>query len=580
MKRSNKLNFAVKALPLAIALAGSTLVNAATTLSVDANTRQYVNLDNGQVQSSSFYGWDLYIEREAIVLRDNTESAYLNTTDFANASTAGADLKPTQGYSNTYAGNFRFYKPSIHEWNRNWFGKSIAYFGFDGLNMSWLTKPFGGLYSPNFVITDANGKDMVDSNLNGGSDKLSHGLFYPRRENVNQNYSASNDKKDFIAIPQNQLIVRTSKGNKFVRLRAIQSFDYVDANGSTINNTRSNNIYFKYAVQDLAAGDNSFGPERDMCVSFTTGAKEPKYKQYETITKDSPWSRGVGIFKYGFMHSDGYYKQAFIDFDKIIQGPGNSVVDFNGNTTNLTGNSYPVKGKDGSINTYPEVANYNTTPATRMYSEGCMPAFWGDRQANRYPAEYLNGFGVKGADTPLHNRRADWLIDNPDATQTSYNGQDEWDIAIGVLVRYKTFGELFTQRGIVYSSIIANSGRTGDNTNGELRNKGGLAAMTLVEGTGLNNYSPTDALNTHTNASEAGNFVPVQSINDPRVAGKWQATGRSMVERYNHINVDANGVSTNGRVYAIKTANGTVRKLQVSNLIFNDTTADYTITYE
>lgn len=548
-------------------------------LDIDGNTRQYVNLDNGKVQSTKFNGWDLYIEREAIVLNKQTKSAYLNSSDFTSASIGAVNLVQTKAYGNPSKTN----KPSLFEWNRNWFGKSVFGVGINGQSMDFNTNPFAGLYSPSYAVSDVNGKDMLSNDLNG-TDKLTYGLFYPRRENINGSYVASNDKKDFVAIPQNQLIIRTSKGSKFVRLRAIQSYDYNDANGETIANNKTNNIYFKYAIQDLAAGDTSFGAERDMCVSFTTGAREPKYQQYQSIIKDSKWSVGIGRFKYGFMHSDGYYKQTFIDFDKIIQGPGNTVVDFNGTTANVNGNTYNVIARDGSSNTYPEVANYNTSAATRMYSEGCMPAFWNDRQAGRYPDEYLNGFAIKGGDTPLHNRRADWLIDHPDATQTTYKGEDEWDIAVGVLVRTKNFNDFANQTGIVYAPIVVNSGRAGDNQNGTLRSKGGLAAMVMVTGTGLNNYSPTDALDAHTDAKEAANYTPVTSISDSRVVGKWQASGRSMVARYNHIKVDyVSGspvITTNKRVYAIATDQSRVRKVQVSRLKLTDNKAEYQLTYE
>jgi hypothetical protein len=517
-------------------------------VSFNAANPVYLDLDTGNVTSSAS-GAAVLFHRDKI--QPDSAAAYAGTDNYASVtSTNGLTLEGKKGPA---GGEYIHFNQRNNDelitWNENWWGgPSVGGSAVIGKNLD---------DGYNFLGQQTRfGQDMIQVDDANGDPK--HGLIFPRRD-------SNVDKRDMVALPFNQLIVRTSEGDRYVRLRTISIGDPQSPTGERLANWASNNLYFKYAV---AVADGSFGAEQDMCVSFSTGAKTPYdgWSENAKTQKDELIPAGNNYhFGYSFGTGDVWYKQQFIDLDSIIDGPGSNAtsVDANGNT---------------------DISAYSSALA-QGYSEGCIPAFYEGRPAEYFPGQYVNGFTFTGADTPISSRRADWL-DDDDSLVTPYNGNEKWDLAIGLMVAPENLGQIFGSTYTLRSATAINSGRIGESGQ-STRSTSGYAAAVMVSGNNIN-------VNASQNIGDAtGSYTLVADIDDVRseLGGKTVreallANGKSITEQYNSIDSDNNGnIVSNQRVYATQKTIRVGRrdvlkdfKFQVES--FDATTGQYTVNYD
>ena len=514
-------------------------------VSFNAANPVYLDLNTGNITSSAS-GAAVLFHRDQV--QAVNKAAYAGTDNYASVtSTNGLTLEEKEGVAGGENINFnQRNNDELLTWNENWWGANAN---------AVMGKNLDDGYD--FLGQDSRfGQDIIQVDDANGDPK--HGLIFPRRD-------GNIDKRDMVALPFNQLIVRTSKGDRYVRLRTISIGDPQSPTGERLANWASNNLYFKYAV---AAADGSFGAEKEMCISFSTGAKTPYdgWTENAKTQKDDLIPAGNTLnFGYSFGTGDVWYKQQFIDFDSIIDGPGSNAisVDANGNT---------------------DISAYSSALA-QGYSEGCIPAFYEGRPAEYFPGQYVNGFTFTGADTPISSRRADWL-DDDDSLVTPYNGNEKWDLAIGLMVAPGNFSDWINATYKLSSATVINSGRIGESGQ-STRSTSGYAAAVMVSGNNIN----VDASQNIGDAT--GSYTLVADIDDVRseLGGKTvrealAANGKSVTEQYNSIDSDNNGnIISNQRVYATQKTIRVGRKdvlkdfkFQVES--FDATTGQYTVNYD
>ncbi|MBL4798410.1 MAG: hypothetical protein JKY50_13420 [Oleispira sp.] len=502
----------------------------------NAQSPQYLDLSSGNV-SSIPTGVAVKFHRDQI--QPLGQSAYTGSDNYASVtSSSGLNFQHTKGAAGGEWIKFNSRNnDELVTWNENWWGANSN--ATSGINLDDSFNFFGQ--------NSRHGQDIVQVNDSNGDPKK--GLLFPRRD-------SSADKRDMVALPFNQLIVRTSEGDRYVRLRAISIGDPQSPTGERLANWASNNLYFKYAV---AAADGAFGAEKEMCVSFSTDAKKPYHGWTESnkVNKDDPFPTSTNAnptFGYSFSTGDVWYKQQFIDFDQIIDGPGNNAisVDENGNV---------------------DISAY-TAALAQGYAEGCIPAFYDGRPAEYFPSQYVDGFTFTGADTPVSSRRADWL-DDDNNSQTPYNGNEKWDIAIGLMVAPGNFSDWTNATYELSSATLINSGRIGE-SGASTRSTSGYAAAVMIPGSNIN----VDASQNIGDAT--GTYTLVADIDDVRseLGGKTvreslMANGKSVTEQYNSIDSDNNGtIISNQRVYVVE-SDGVEYKFQVQS--FDASTGQYTV---
>lgn len=535
---------------LALAMGLASMVHAGSETFTASNDVLF-DLETGQV-TTDINAADLRIRdgQLHVIKKNNVTSAYANTTDYSAVNSLnGYSLKPTFGEASKNVNLVRWNNDSLNAWNQNWWGGPTT--GGNpvwGLNLDDDIKPFGG--DKRYGLQALQVKDA-----NGRSTK---GLVFPRNKD---SQAPGVDKRDLVALPYNQLIVRTSKGNKYVRLRAVSMGDPQSASGERLTNWASNNLYFKYAV---AGADGVFGTEKNMCIGFSTGSKAP----YPLINKNNKTQKDTVIdanttFNYSFAKTDVWYKQQFVDFDRIIQGPGNGPG---------TKNTARVPNAEGKLKV--DVSAYQAA-LNQGYPEACIPAFYDDRKGGTYPAMYTNGFNSKvlanedftGSDAPVSTRRADWLHGT--------NGNDEWDVGFGIIAAPDDWYDLVNATWTLKTSFIVNSGRIG-----QLRSKAGYAAAVLVPGSNPN-------VSASQNIGQAnGSYNLVNNIDEvrPELGGKtvrqsFVSNGKSAPEQYDSIDSDASGnIKSNQRVYVMQDAQGKKFKFQLG--AFNAVTGQHTLNFD
>lgn len=521
------MNIGNTTVALAVLMGAFSLQAKALEITFDASEKRYINLNSGDVSSRSD-GAELMIHRDTIktlvpvgYTGESGDDGYANVTN-ANKVVLKPTLKPSRSSKIL---NENLSGDELKRWNLNWWGNQV--WTLSGENIKSTDFPLGANYYENnvLIVKDPN------TGLKTG------GLLYPRKDDP---ANPGVDYQDVVALPFNQLIVRTSKGNRYVRLKATHIGDSYDPKKTTLVNWATNNVYFKYAV---AGPDGVFGEERNMCVSFLTGGVKPyangKLTKPTPKITQNPSSNRVSTFGYSFSSGDKWYKQQFIDFDTIINGPGSNV---------------PSIDKAGKV----DISNY-VSLLNKGYSEGCMEAFFNTRPASAYPKLYVKdektgfgGFYYVGADTPLSSRRADW-IDNDNNPVTPFAGNDEWDIAINFMAVPKNIWDSISQKYRNVAQLRINSGRTGDNKEGTVRNKSGYAAAVLVPGRNIK-------VNVKTPIGDAtGDYTEIKNIDTPlsELGGKTvreslSGNGKTLTEKYTSIDIDNSGrVISNKRVYIL-----------------------------
>lgn len=566
-----KTIFKLSALALAVGLVTSAQ---AATVTVNANSKVYINFDSidpstGEAQISTTQGGSqLMLDKGTVrALLPAAYTGQQGSSAFSNFSYTNATTltySPLLGASRLRVSNPALPLTSrnangdtLETWNKNWWGTAALNWGIGGDNIRALgggqaDSPFGNkLYDQKVQVKDTY-----------------KGLLYDRK--------LPNQEGDVVALPFNQLIVRTSKGNKFVRLRAVAIGDPASTTGRTLRNWASNNVYFKYAV---AGPDGNFGDanqEKDMCISLATDSRKTNPNGF-AIQNPTVDSIDNGIYKYKdktfdytLIDTDKWYKQQFIDFDTIIDTADAALAN---------GTKPKTVASNGEVDITPYGPALN-----RGYDEVCLAAWNNARPSNYYPSLYQNGFTVTGADAPISSRRTDWMDNDNDPSNNSYNGNDEWDVAFSFMAVPTTWGQIFSRSYEVKTQFLVNSGLIGNNTAGTTRTNPGFAAAVLVPGT-------VGTVNSNQNIGEAsGSYTLVKDLDDalvssdPSVNGKTarellMANGKSITEKATTFKTDASGnITTNKRVYALEAFNYPTYKFYVKS--YNKATNQYVIEYD
>lgn len=568
-----KTIFKLSALALAVGLVTSAQ---AATVTVNANSKVYINFDSidpstGEAQISTTQGVSqLMLDKGTVrallpaAYTGQQGSSAFNNFSYTNAT--ALTYSPLLGASRQRHTSTALISPrnangdALDTWNKNWWGTALVGWGVGGGNI----RSVGSLSSG--TIDSPLGNKLYDQKVQ--IKDVSKGLLYSRK--------LPGQEGDVVALPFNQLIVRTSKGNRFVRLRAVAIGDPASTTGRTLRNWASNNVYFKYAV---AGPDGNFGDanqEKDMCISLATDSRRTNPNGF-AIQNPAVDSIDNGIYKYKdktfdytLIDTDKWYKQQFIDFDTIID----------------TADAALANGtKPKTVETSGEVDITPYAPAlARGYDEVCLAAWNNARPARYYPSLYQRGFTVTGADAPISSRRTDWMDNDNDPNNNSYNGNDEWDIAFSFMAVPENFGDLVSRNYKALTQFRVNAGLIGNNAAGTTRTNPGFAAAVLVPGT-------VGTVNSNQNIGEAsGSYTLVEDLDDalvssdPSVNGKTarellMANGKSITEKATTFKTDASGnITTNKRVYALEAFNYPTYKFYVKS--YNKATNQYVIEYD